>query len=120
MQFFLFVLSLAVVVGIVGFGAWAFAQSLVYMSQQMHRGIVFFVRSLIYVSQQTHRVIIFAVNSLNSAVGKLKRLAKAQFKVRSKEVEKPSTQVQKCDESDEDWSVYDIPTYLRKGKVLVW
>lgn len=129
MQFLLFVVALAVVVGIIGFGAWAFARSFVYLSQQAHRGIVFAV----------NRVFVPALHSLNAAVENFKamRLAKAQSTARSEEavieqpassfesaqaeeVEQSPTQMPKRDESEVDWSVYDIPTYLRKGKVLVW
>jgi|TARA_R110002124_G_scaffold236030_2_gene401285 hypothetical protein len=129
MQFLLFVVALAVVVGIIGFGAWAFARSFVYLSQQTHRGIVFAV----------NRVFVPTFHSLNAAVENFKamRLAKAQSTARSEEavieqpassfesvkteeVEQSPTQMPKRDESEVDWSVYDIPTYLRKGKVLVW
>ena len=129
MQFLLFVVALAVVVGIIGFGAWAFARSFVYLSKKTHRGIVFAV----------NRVFVPTFHSLNAAVENFKamRLAKAQSTARSEEavieqpassfesvkaeeVEQSPTQMPKRDESEVDWSVYDIPTYLRKGKVLVW
>lgn len=129
MQFLLFVVALAVVVGIIGFGAWAFARSFVYLTQQTHRGIVFAV----------NRIFVPALHSLSGAVDKFKamRLAKAQSTARSEEavIEQPASsfesekieeveqspiQMPKSDESEIDWSVYDIPTYLRKGKVLVW
>lgn len=129
MQFLLFVVALAVVVGIIGIGAWAFARSFVYLCHQTHRGIVFAV----------NRVFVPALHSLNEAVENFKamRLAKVQSTARSEEavieqpassfesakteeVEQSPTQMPKRDESEVDWSVYDIPTYLRKGKVLVW
>lgn len=127
--FLLFVVALAVVVGIIGILAWAFARSFVYLSQQTHRGIVFAVS-----------VFVLTFRFLNAAVENFKamRLVKAQSTARSEEavivqpasssfesvkteeVEQSPTQMPKRDESEVDWSVYDIPTYLRKGKVLVW
>lgn len=126
MQFLLFVVAISVVVGIIGFGAWAIAQSFVYLTKKTHKVIVFAV----------NRVFVPTFHYLNAVVENLKamRLAKAKATARSEEtvieqqdcsfesvkteeVDQSLTQPPMNDESEVD---YDIPTYLRKGKVLVW
>lgn len=129
MQFLLFVVAIAVVVGVIGIIAWAFARSFVYLCHQTHRVVVFAV----------NRVLVPASRSLNGILGNAKAMcfANAQSATRSEEtvIEQPASafesvkteeaeesqiQTPKSVESEVDWSVYDIPTFLRKGKVLVW
>lgn len=129
MQFFLFVVAIAFVVGVIGISAWAFARSFVYLCHQTHRGIVFavnrvFVPASRCLSETVMNAKAMCVANVQSTARSeeavIEQPASAFESVKTEEAEPAPIQTPKGAESEVDWAVYDIPTFLRKGKVLVW
>jgi 4-hydroxyphenylpyruvate dioxygenase-like putative hemolysin len=129
MQFILFIVALAVVCGIIGISAWAFARSFVYVAQQMHRGIVFVVnRACVPAVHFFTEVAPATVSSFATKVQTATRPVEAvimqptsAFESSETEQAEPSPlQEPQRAGSEEYWAVFDIPTYLRKGQTLVW
>ncbi|OJR84375.1 hypothetical protein BK391_27945 [Escherichia coli] len=106
MHIITFIVVLLASLGALYVGAKAFAFSFIVLAKVFQRIGLFLWNK-------------FAVPSMRSVQAVIKeRAAKAE---QAKAVVEPEvTQVQEVAKQEPDWDYLEIPTYLRKGKELVW
>jgi hypothetical protein len=110
-----FIVALIIVVSLVGFGAWALAHSFVYLTVKTHKFFMFLANRLIV---PTYRFFARKIKPMYIALAKsIKQLFSKKPKT-PVEIPVPA-QLHEAFESETDWDIYDVPSYIRKGTALL-
>jgi hypothetical protein len=110
-----FIVALIIVVSLVSFGAWALAHSFVYITVKAHKFFMFLINRLIV---PTYRF--FAPKMKSMYIALATRAKKLTSKKPRIPVETPvPAQLHDVFESETDWSIYDVPAFIRKGTALL-
>lgn len=113
MHLFTFLIAISFTVAALGFCAWAFARSFVYISHQTYRALLVSGDLLLALSNTA-----FGVVSDLTKVSASKNSAARESEPEL--VDRSPAQPPLTVEPGINWAVYDVPAYLRKGTAPVW
>lgn len=119
MSLIFLLVAVAVTIAVIAVATWLFARAFAYVAHKVHAGIVFSVHlfskslvlskpALVSCASATRSVKAVIASKIDS-----KRSAKADAKGSTDSQERPFTAAPEI-----NWDEYDVPTFIRQGKIL--
>lgn len=119
MSLIFLLVAVAVTIAVIAVAAWLFARVFAYVVHKVHAGIVLSVRLFskgLVLSKLALVNCVSAARSVQAVIASKidsKRSAKAGAESSTKSQERPFAA-----EPEINWDEYDIPTFIRQGKIL--
>lgn len=111
MEFLVFTVFVVLVIALIGFAAWLFAKGFVALTQLIHSAFACVASSQAVRPEQA----VIPELSVEAVVAEPVATVDADDEP---ELAQSRTEVTPQDEPEVDWRQYDVPTYLRRGKVI--